>query len=238
MYLFLSFVVALISLYYLGVMADSISADTTYLTPLMGLLFYSIISIVRELRENPVSWLAGDYYDDDYGYRRDTQSYSNHYSSNNSTYNRRENANDWFDKYGSREVTEKTEYFVQDKKVERDDTQELVHYPSNSEVREKIKELNKSWWFRRKKALANIFAIDIEAKYVEIFKQPVKYKQNCKVKPIRKEDHTRYMPKEYPNSTLVIGSENKEYNDVVKFVGRSCEIAFGNIEQEIDENDE
>ena len=221
MYLFLSFMVALISLYYLGVMADSRSADTTYFTPLMGLLFYSIISIVRELRENPVSWLAGNYYGDDYGYSRGTQSYFNRYSSNNSTYN------------GRREVAEKTEYFVQDKKVEKDDTKELVHYPSNSEVREKIKELNKSWWFRRKKAFAKMFSIDIEAGYAKKFKQPVKYK----VKPIKKEDHTRYMPKEYPNSTFVNGGENKEYNDVAKFVGRSCEIAFGNIEQEIDEND-
>jgi hypothetical protein len=222
MYLFLSFVLALASLYYLGVMADSPTADTTYLTPLMGLLIYSIITIVRELRKDPVSWLAGDYYDDECYYHRNTQSYSNRYSSNSNT-------------YGKRNADEKVECFIQDKKVKKEDSKEIIHYPSNSEVREKIKELNKSWWFRQKKAFAGIFAIDIEEKYVKKFKQPiVRNKTNCKVKPIAKrEDHTRYMP----NQTWQ-DKEETEYNEVVKHIGRCCEIAFGDFEQKNNENNE
>ena len=76
MYLFLSFVVALVSLYYIGIMVDSRSVDTTYLTPLMVLLMYSVTSIVRELRGKPTSWIADDYYDNDYKYRN--KSYSNY----------------------------------------------------------------------------------------------------------------------------------------------------------------
>lgn len=61
MYLFISFVLALMSLYYIGRMADTYDADTTYLTPLLALLIYSIISIIREIKKD--DWL---YYDDGY----------------------------------------------------------------------------------------------------------------------------------------------------------------------------
>ena len=49
MFLFLSFVVALVSLYYLGVMVDSYNPDTTYLTPLVTLLVYSLVTLIREV---------------------------------------------------------------------------------------------------------------------------------------------------------------------------------------------
>ena len=134
MFLFLSFVVALVSLYYLGVMVDSYNPDTTYLTPLVALLIYSVLTIVRELKKEPISWLADDYYNDN-------RQYSN--VGNNRYSSQTDNHNQWLDTYGSRysKANEKTEYFTPTKKEKKGDEKMLVHYPSNQEVREKIKEL-------------------------------------------------------------------------------------------------
>ena len=66
MFLFLSFIVALIALYYLGVMTDAYNPDTTYLTPLVTLLVYSLVTLIREVRKGSFSsWLLGE---DNYDY--------------------------------------------------------------------------------------------------------------------------------------------------------------------------
>ena len=221
MYLFLSFVVALISLYYLGVMVDSYNPDTTYLTPLVGLLIYSILSIVRELKKEPLSWLS---YGDDY----DTYQYRG-----GGSYHTTDNHNQWLDTYGSRtnKVNEKTEYFAPSKKEKSNDDKELVHYPSNSEVREKIKELEKSRWFRLKRSICGVFAYDITDKYYEEYKKPYKVNRRGKVVSAAsnnsKEDHSRFQP----TNNWFAEKEREEYNAVTKLMGRrSCEIALSDAE--------
>ena len=116
MFLFLSFVVALVSLYYLGVMVDSYNPDTTYLTPLVALLIYSVLTIVRELKKEPISWLS---YEDDFS----SHPYGDIRSSDCSYREKTDNHNQWLDTYGSRnsKINEKTEYFAPTKKEKQDD---------------------------------------------------------------------------------------------------------------------
>ena len=214
MYLFLSFVVALISLYYLGVMVDSYNPDTTYLTPLVSLLIYSVLSIIRNVRKEPISWLN---YDDDYSTYRDTncQQYNN---------------SRWDYQYGKKctpNPTEKTEYFLPDKKEKEEDDNKIVYYPSRSDVREKIKELEKSRWFRIKRGLYSLVFIDLTERYRKEFKKPYKINRKGKVvyttdQNISKEDHSRFIP----NNNYWAAKENEEYNAVTKLMGRSCEIAL------------
>ena len=215
MYLFLSFVVALISLYYLGVMVDTYNADTTYLTPLVALLIYSVLSIVRELKKDSSSWFA---YDDDY--------HPTYRNTGANTYNQQTH-NQWNNSYTPR-VNEKTEYFTPTKREKKEDDKLIVHYPSSKEVREKVKELEKSRWFRFKKAVGNFFGHDITQKYYDEFKKPYKINRKGKVVTIsneneNKEDHSRFTP----NKNWWAEKENEEYNAVTKLMcGRSCEISL------------
>lgn len=189
MYLFISFVVALISLYYIGVMVDTYNADTTYLTPLIILLIYSILSIIRQIRENPLSWLI----DDDYYY--DSSSYNNGYNTK---------------------------------------TIEIVHYPTNNEVRERMKELEKSYWFKIKKNIASIFAIDITKKYYEKYKKPYKINNKCKVANINSSNSNNNYSPYAPPSNWWDKKEMEEYNQVAKHMKkRSCEIS---IDENLNEN--
>jgi len=221
MFLFLSFVVALISLYYLGVMVDSYSPDTTYLTPLVALLIYSVLTIVRELKKEPISWLS---YEDDFS----SHTYNDIRNSGHTYREKTDNHNKWLDDYGSRTYrsTEKTEYFTPTKKEKKEEYKTIVHYPSNQEVREKMKELEKSHWFRFKRMLGNVFAYDISTKYYEEFKKPYKVNRRGKVvtvnQTVNKEDHSRFQP----NNNWLAERENKEYNEVTKLMGRCCEIAL------------
>ena len=211
MFLFLSFVVALISLYYLGVMVDTYNADTTYLTPLVALLIYSILTIIRECKKKPSNWLIDDDYgyDDSYGYNRYQHNSSNQGRSTIVT-----------------KANENTEYFTPDVKEKKNNEKELIHYPSNKEVREKIKQLENSRWFRIKRSIASVFAIDITAKYYEEYRKPYKVNGKGKVISINnsgKEDHNRFKP----NNNWYIEREMEEYNAVTKLMnGRSCEIAL------------
>jgi len=227
MFLFISFVTAIISLYYLGVMADSYNEDTTYLTPIVILLIFSILSIVRELKKNSLSWIA---YDDDDYYRGNAYTNNKGVKQNNiRIYNT-----------GSHicNSSEKVEYFLPNKKEKSIDKNIKIHYPSSSEVREKVKELEKSRWFRFKKGFASIFAIDITAKYYKEFKKPYKISRNGKIIPIdNKKSDSRFAP---PNSDgkstqqCVYNKEKEEYNAVTKLMGnRSCEITLTNEEAQI-----
>lgn len=213
MFLLLSFIVAIMSLYYIGVIIDTPNADTTFITPLVIMLIYSVLSMVREARK--LNWFDDDneyYHNPNYGYYNDIPSNGYHNarsSSYSGGYNSRTNIN--------------VETFTPDRRSKADDTKELVHYPSRSEVRDKIKSLEKSRWFRLKRSVASFFGIDITEKYYEAYKKPYNSNQRCKV-----EDNTRYMPK----NTWYNQRETEEYNEVTKLMGRSCEIAFG--EQELD----
>jgi hypothetical protein len=216
MYLLLSFVAALISLYYLGVMVDSYNPDTTYLTPLVSLLIYSIVSIIRNIRKEPVSWLT---YDDDYGTYNDINSQRQQY-----------NDTRWNYQYGQKyttKATEKTEYFLPDKKEKKEeDDNKIIYYPSRSDVREKIKELEKSRWFRIKKILYSLVFIDLTERYRKEFKKPYKINRKGKVvsvnQNVNKEDHSRFTP----NNSYWANIEKEEYDAVAKLMGRSCEIAL------------
>jgi len=224
MFLFLSFVVAVISLYYLGVMASTYGSDTTYLMPLVALLIYSITNIIRELK-NTTEWLLGDEPDyNSYSYRNDRNNVRTYADSVCSSSYNRSTTTDYV--YRPTKPNERTENFVQDKKVNKDDEKFLIHYPSRSEAREKIKELEKSRWFRIKRSFAGFFGVDITEKYYK----PRKVKSSVKVKSINKEDDSRFMPQ-------INKREYEEYNAVAKFVGRSCEIAFGEEALKIEEND-
>ena len=187
-------------------------------------------TIIRELKKSGGNWLLGE--ETTYG------NYGNSYNNSGYTYKpkttvtREYDNDDWLGRSCS--VTkgyEKTEYFAPDiKKKNDDDVKELVHYPSRSEVRKKIAELEKSRWFRIKRALAGFAGFDITEKYYK----PTKTKSAGTVKPINKEDNSRYMP----NNTYIIEREMKEYNEIVKYVGRSCEIAINDEPLNTDENND
>lgn len=235
MHLFLSFVNVILSLYYLGVMADNHNTDLTSITPAVALLLYSMATIIRELKRSGGNWLLGeettyDRYNEPYdysGYNRSTYKPK-------TTVTREYDNDDWFGKSCSiTKNSEKTEYFAPDvKKKNIDDEKELVHYPSHSEVRQKIAELEKSRWFRIERSFAGFFGIDITEKYY----RPTKTKAIGTVKPIpiNKEDNSRYMP----NNSYIIEREMKEYNEIVKYVGRSCEIAINDEPLNTDENND
>lgn len=215
MFTFLSFLLVIMALYYLGVMADTYNADTTYLTPLIAFLIYVIICIIREGKRGSMSWLFGEDTYDEYGNRINQSSNQYvHYNtnSNNNSYN-----SCWNSQYNSR-AFEKVEYYTPNKKEKTDDVKELVHYPSNREVREKIKELEKNRLWRLKRDAASVFGVDITEKYYK----PTKVKENTVVKPIQKEDETKYMPR----TSWVSEREKTEYNEVAGRVGRSFEIAI------------
>lgn len=233
MHLFLSFVNVILSLYYLGVMADNHNTDLTSITPAVALLLYSMATIIRELKRSGGNWLLGeettyDRYNEPYdysGYNRSTYKPK-------TTVTREYDNDDWFGKSCSiAKNSEKTEYFAPDvKKKNIDDEKELVHYPSRQEVREKIKALEKSRWFRIHRSIGNFFGYDITLKYYK----PRKVKSGEKVKPFNKENNSRYMP----NNSYIIEREMKEYNEIVKYVGRSCEIAINDEPLNIDENND
>jgi len=234
MFLFLSFIVALIALYYLGVMTDAYNPDTTYLTPLVTLLVYSLVTLIREVRKGSFfSWLLGE---DNYDYYHypENPGYNGGYNSNyNGGYNNgytyhSKSSNDWSSRQEST-----IECFLPDKEVEKDNTKELTHYPSNQEVRDKMSELEKSRWFRIKRSVGGVFGIDVEGKYREEFKKPYKTNEKVTVKQqpttnTNREDHNRFKP----NNEWWTEKETREYNEVAKHVGRSCEIALADIAAE------
>ena len=231
MYLFLSLVLAIISLYYINEIVDTYNSDTTFLLPLTILFMYSVLNIVRTLRGSLYSWLIGDDpYESDHvcgGYNRGSNTYNNPYSrsSNNYSYYN-ESTSGYSERWEPKVQTEKTEYFAENKVKEKDYEKELVHYPTKEEVRNKIKELEKNRWFRIKKNVGSIFGFDATKKYKDMFSAPIKTTVKCKV--VNKEDHSRFAPQG-------VWQANKgpdEYNKIVKNMGRSCEISFAEITQE------
>ena len=120
--------------------------------PAVVLLIYSLVAIIREVKLNDEefyntnniprsnsNWWSGDYYD--------------------------------YNTPAARNVTNAyrtVETFKNDKKErEKEDRPMVLHYPSKKEAREKIAELEKSWWWRVKRNVAAFFSYDITAKYYE-----------------------------------------------------------------------
>lgn len=81
--------------------------------------------------------------------------------------------------------------------------QEVMHYPSQSEIRKKLANLEKSRWFRFKRSVANVFGIDITSKY----SRPRKIRKKIPI----------YAPSYQKDDSV-------EYNNVAKLFKRSNTI--------------
>lgn len=238
MFLLLSFIVAIMSIYFLCDMASSYYyTSEPNAAAAVALLIYSLVCIIKEIKEKDNS-----FFDDDYDYNSRIRSYNQKYnnywynndystSSNKSVYapGASDKHNEWLDKYGSRNSVE---VFSPDKKEKNDDERPMVwHYPSKKEAREAIAELEKSFWWRTKREFWSFLGRDITEKYYK----PRYVKGELAVKGTN-EDHTRYMP----NESWLTKKETEEYNAVAKVMGRSCDIAFDGEEfvDEIDKDNE
>jgi len=225
MYVFLSFVMVFIAIYYLDMMADSYNPDTTYTTPLVALLIYSVLSIVRHFNNfNFKKWLYGDYDYDNREYYSSQTRYDNEYY--NGTYSNRTNGNK---SVYTRNNNEQTEYFAKDKEKEKTYTKELIHYPTKNEVREKIQELRKNRWFKIKCDACDVFGYDLTEKYRKKFQEPITISSKYKVKTVNNEDDSIYI-RTNDRWKKRSNEEMKEYNSVTKHMGRSFEISFAEIE--------
>ena len=210
MFSFISIIVCLLSLYYLGTMVGSNSLNTEYTMPPIILLIYSIVALMRELKLNDDEYFT---YNNSGRQANNRGCYDNEYYN----YNVPTGASSVVRSYRT------VETFKDDKQERKKEDRPLVlHYPSQKEAREKIAELEQSWWWRVKKNFAAFFSYDITAKYY----QPRYIREEVAVKG--KEDNSRYMP----NNSFTYRSsyEDAEYNKVAKLIGRSCDIAMGNEE--------
>jgi len=188
------------------------------------MLVYSLLSIVREGKNKLEDW-------DNYG--RDT-TYTR-YGQTCST--RHFNAPKVSDEYSSivSPNGEKVEVFSVEKPKERTYEQELVHYPSLKEGREKVKELEKSYWFRAKRSLCGAVGIDITGKYFKPTVTKKKYTVNKSYNNSNNNnDYSRYAPNN--NAIYVSDWEAEEYNKVTRLMSRSCEISL--LTKENEKNDD
>ena len=184
MYLFLSFIVALISLYYLGELSAGINNDAT--APIITLFIYSIVTIIKEVKRDD-SYIYGDdvYHGSNRGWYNDI--YDDDY------YTGRSYNTNWGKNHNVNSIkNESVEVFVPDNKDKKkvDDRPLVYHYPSQKEVREKVAELEKSKWWRIKRTLYSLIAIDI----TEDLKQPSYKRLENAPKVVSKKDHSRFMP--------------------------------------------
>ena len=123
------------------------------------------------------------------------------------------------------------ETFKYDKKEKKKEDRPMVlHYPSQKEARDTIAELEKSKWWRFKRKVAAFFSFDITAKYYK--PRYVKEEVAVKGKSDAKEDNKRFMPQ---NVTVYYNGNDAEYNNVVKHIGRSFDIAMDGEEFVVDE---
>lgn len=212
-----------------------VAASSPYTTedpaPIVMLLIYSIVCIIKELREKENSFFGYENpYTDYHTYDYTPSNTKNNWASNSGGYDRH---NEWFDTYGSVSVTkpkDSVEVFAPNKKKE--DTKEerplVYHVPSKKEARDKIAELEKDWKWRLKRNLCSFIGVDITEKYYK----PHYVRGEAVVKSIKNEDHSKYMP----SNNWSTKREMEEYNLVAKGLGRSCDIAFADesfVEEEI-----
>jgi hypothetical protein len=211
MYLFLSFVVALISLYYLGELSAGINNDAT--APIITLFIYSIVTIIKEVKRED-SYIYGDdvYHGSNRGWYNDIYD-DDYYTGRSYNVNWGKNHN------VSSTKNENVEVFAPDEKDKKKvDNRPLVYYhPSQKEIKEKIAELEKSRWWRIKRKLYSIIGVDITSK----LRQPGYKRLETTPKVASKEDHSRFMP-----NNITWNRDSEEYNKVAKLLTRSCDIAF------------
>ena len=211
MFLFLSFIVAIVALFMLSDIASShyYYSEQNFSAAIV-LLIYSLVCIIKEIKENTSSFFD----DDDFTNNSRMNSYNQKYNHNYYYDDIVDSHNDWFNKYGSRNV----ETFAPDKKEEKNtERPKVLHYPSNKEVRDKISDLEQNRWWKIKRGFCSFWGIDI----TESFYEPTYIEEEVAVKA-KKENHSRYMP----GNDWIREKENKEYNEVAKRLSRSCDIAF------------
>ena len=177
MYLFLDFIIAIMSLYYLSDIASEYGSDTSTAIPISAALLYSILNIAKRLKEwNDELLGSSDYYNN---------------KERHSSYN----------------TYRQVDYYYPQKPKTYE--KKVLHYPSVSEVKNKIAKLEKKKSFRIKRKICSFFGYDITAKY---------HKPYYKKEVIVVADDSAYQPK-YVNK-----NEIEEYNDVINSLSRSCEI--------------
>ena len=226
MYLFLSFIVAIMSLYFLCEMATSPYYYTQDATSAVVLLIYSVVTIIKELHKED------DYIPYDSGYHTNTRNYSTSSRHLNNYFDDSPYEYGWYDDKKSIKK-EDVEVFTPDKKEEKkEERPKVLHYPSKKEAREKIAKLEKNPLWIIKRNLCYAIGIDITEKYYK----PHYVTEEAVVKKA-KEDHSRFMP----NGNFVSNYENEAYNNIAKTLGRSCDIAFDGedfVDEEINVNNE
>ena len=98
-------------------------------------------------------------------------------------------------------------YYYQQRNVKEQYTYEyVIHTPSHEEIKKTLEKLEKSKWFRIKRNIASVFAIDITEKY----RKPRRVKKKVPI-------FSPYAPKPTKN-------ELEEYNKVAKSLKRTCKI--------------
>ena len=202
MFLFLSFVIAIVSIFLLGdIVTCPNNSSEPNATGVIILLVYSLVCIIRDLKDKD-DYLFDDYRPYNYNGFNNTFDYNN--CNNN---------------YGNNYLQRNVEVFAPDEKKEKKNKErpKVLHYPSNREVREKITELEKDWKWRVKRDALSVFGVDI----TESFHKPSYVEEKVSVKKTINEN-ARYMP----GNNWIETRENKEYNNVAKYVGRCCDIAF------------
>jgi hypothetical protein len=211
MFLFLSFIVAIAALFMLSDIASShyYYSEQNFSAAIV-LLIYSLVCIIKEIKGNTSSFFDDDdYFTNNSRMNSYSQKYNHNYYGDIV-----DDHNDWFNKYGSRNV----ETFAPDKKEEKNtERPKVLHYPSNKEVRDKISDLEQNRWWKIKRGFCSFWGIDI----TESFYEPTYIEEEAAVK-VKKENHSRYMP----GNDWIREKENKEYNEVAKRLSRSCDIAF------------
>ena len=213
------------SLWLLFDAATSSPYSTEDPAPIVMLLIYSIVCIIKEIREKEDSLFGYENpYTDYHTYDYTPSNTKSNWVSNSGGYDRH---NEWLDKYGSvstkRIGNDKVEVFAPNKKEEsvKEERPLVYHVPSKKEARDKIAELEKDWKWRLKRGLCSFIGIDITEKYYK----PHYVKESPVVKAIKKEDHSRFMPNNEWQARK-IQEENEAYNKVTRSLSRSCDIAF------------
>lgn len=149
MHLFLTIIVILTSLGYLGVIMEGPQSHQTFTIPVMAMLCYGIIEFIRDCKD------ASDENDSLY-----QDSWRNSYYQDEVWYNSRSAR-----RYRKDTITTTT---YRPLERERTVTERTIQtYPSRKEVASKIAELEKNPFWRAKRWLYSIFGNDITAKLYE-----------------------------------------------------------------------
>lgn len=207
MYLFLSYIMVLVALYALGNMAEAGYESNEFTPQLVAFLMFALISLFRTIRSFNLF--------DDNDYHRGSGTTYTHYSDYGTRpVNTNNNYTSTYVKKADEEVTT-----FENKPNKRNIEKRVIKvYPDKKKVLEEIKELERNPWWRLKRFTYGLFGHDITAKMYE----PIE-----KVEYINKEDDTRFIPNNNTtkSTTAVAKRTDAEYDNVVKWVSRSFDVA-------------